>query len=79
MSTRNTLNSNLSPSLALVSSTNSSFFHPIYPLPAYVIYRVFIDDDTCYNEEHNKNNTLFKLFIFISHLILIFFNSNEIE
>jgi len=34
---------------------NPSFFRPIYPLPAYVIYRIFIDDGCCHKALHNDD------------------------
>jgi len=40
--------------LRLLIKNNPSFFKPIYPLPAYVIYRIYIDEGCCHKGKHDN-------------------------
>jgi hypothetical protein len=37
---------------------NPAFFRPIYPVPAFVIYRIYYDEGCCHLEQHNNNNLM---------------------
>ena len=37
-------------------NNNKSFFIPIYPLPANVVYKIFIDDGYCHDKIDTSNN-----------------------